>query len=136
MNSRREFLKKMALSTAALSAGGVMPGISAKSYRNIMGANDKIRVAAIGVNSRGNALAGGFAAEKGCEITYVCDVDSRAAAKCVAKVNAIAGNQPKVEKDIRKMLESKDFDAVIVATPDHWHAPAAVMAMQAGKHVY
>lgn len=136
MTSRRDFLKKLAVNTAVLSAGSILPGMSAKSYRSIIGANDKIRVAAIGVNSRGNALAGGFAAEKGCEVTYVCDVDSRAAAKCVNNITKIAGNKPKTEKDIRIMLDSKDFDAVIVATPDHWHAPAAVMAMQAGKHVY
>lgn len=48
----------------------------------------------------------------------------------------ITGRTPKGEKDIRKMLESNDFEAVVIATPDHWHAKAAIMAMQAGKHVY
>lgn len=136
MVNRRDFLKKMALGTAALSVGGILPGISAKSYRNIIGANDKIRIAIIGANSRGNAIAGGLAIEKGCEITNVCDVDSRVAVKCAGNIKTIAGNQPKIEKDIRILLESNDFDAVVVATPDHWHAPAALMAMQAGKHVY
>lgn len=136
MTTRRDFIKKFAISTTALSIGGVLPGFSAKSYKKIIGANERIRIGAIGVNSRGFALADGFAGEKGCEVTHVCDVDSRAIAKCVARVEKITGNKPKSSKDIRKMLESKDFDAVFIATPDHWHAPAALMAMKAGKDVY
>ena len=61
MTTRRNFIKKVSIGTAAASVGGVLPGFSAKSYNNIVGANDIIRMAAIGVNSRGNALAGGFA---------------------------------------------------------------------------
>jgi len=124
------------MGTVAVSVGGVLPGFSAKSYRNIVGANDKIRMGAIGVNARGSALAAGFAKEKGCEISYVCDVDKRASAKCIADVQKIAGNMPKSEKDIRRLLEIKDLDAVFIATPEHWHAPAALMAMKAGKHIY
>lgn len=136
MTTRRDFIKKLAIGTTALSIGSVLPDFSAKSYKKIFGANERIRIGAIGVNSRGFALADGFAREKGCEVTHVCDVDSRAMAKCVASVEKITGNKPKSNKDIRKMLESKDFDAVFIATPDHWHAPAALMAMKAGKDVY
>ncbi|WP_029902566.1 Gfo/Idh/MocA family protein [Prevotella sp. 10(H)] len=136
MSTRRDFLKKAVLGTSALSFGGILNGVSAKSYSNIQGANDKIRVAAIGVNSRGGALAANFAKQQGCEITYICDVDSRAIAKCSEAVAKIQNKKPKGEKDLRKVLESKDVDAVIIATPDHWHAPAALMAMQAGKDVY
>lgn len=136
MTTRRNFIKKVSIGTAAASVGGVLPGFSAKSYSNIVGANDKIRMAAIGVNSRGNALAGGFAREENCEIVYVCDVDKRAMDKCSNNVKEIGGNTPKQEKDIRKLLENKDLDAVIIATPEHWHAPGALMAMQAGKHIY
>lgn len=136
MATRREFIKKAVASSAALSVGGVISGVSAKSYRNIAGANDKIRIAAIGVNARGNALAGGFAREKGCEVNYVCDVDTRAMDKCIANIAKISGEVPRGEKDIRRLLEKKDFDAVIIATPEHWHAPAALMAMKADKHVY
>jgi predicted dehydrogenase len=95
-------------------------------------------MAGIGVNSRGNALAKGFANEKknGCIVTDICDVDSRAIEKCIKAVEEVAGNRPKGHRDIRKMLESDSFDAVFIATPDHWHAMAAVMAMRAGKHVY
>ena len=132
MTSRRNFIKKVAIGSAAVSVGGVLPSFSAKSYKNIVGANEKIRMGAIGVNSRGNALSGGFAREKGCEIAYVCDVDKRAIEKCVDNVKKIAGNTPQGEKDLRKLLEQKDLDAVIIATPEHWHAPAALMAMKAG----
>ena len=136
MTTRRDFIKNVAIGTAAVSIGGVLPSFSAKSYKNIMGANDRIRMAAIGVNARGNALAAGFAKEKGCEISHVCDVDSRAMVQCIKTVKGIAGNTPKEEKDIRKLLEIKDIDAVAIATPEHWHAPGALMALKAGKHVY
>jgi predicted dehydrogenase len=136
MTSRRNFIKKAAMGTAALTVGGVLPGFSAKSYSNIVGANDKIRVGAIGVNSRGMALATNFAKQQGCEITRICDVDSRAIAKCITSIEKAASYKPKGEKDLRKMVESKDVDAVIVATPDHWHAPAALYALKAGKEVY
>ena len=136
MINRREFIKNIAIGTAAASVGGVLPGFSAKSYKNIVGANEKIKMGAIGVNSRGSFLAGGFALEKGCEIAYICDVDKRAMEKCITNMNTITGNSPKGVKDIRKLLEAKDLDAVIIATPEHWHAPGALMAMKAGKHVY
>ena len=116
--------------------GSIIPGFGSNSYQEILGANEKIRIGVIGVNSRGNALAQGFAKMKGCEVTYLCDVDSRALERCQADIHKISGRTPKGEKDIRKMLESDDFEAVVIATPDHWHAKAAIMAMQAGKHVY
>lgn len=138
MTTRRQFIKNVAIGTAAVSVGGTLPSLSAKSYKNIIGANERIRIAGIGVNARGNALAKGFANEKerGCIVSDICDVDTRAAQKGIATVEETAGNKPRVHEDIRKMLESKDFDAVFIGTPDHWHAPAAIMAMQAGKHVY
>lgn len=138
MTTRRQFIKTAALGTSVLSLGGVLPGFSASSYMNIIGANERIRMAGIGVNARGNALAKGFANEKnnGCILTDICDVDSRAIEKCIQTVQGITGKQPRGHEDIRKMLESDNFDAVFIATPDHWHAPAALMAMKAGKHVY
>lgn len=136
MTTRRDFIKKAAVSTAALTLGGVLPEFSAKSYANIVGANEKIRLGAIGVNSRGTALATNFAKQPQCEVSYICDVDSRAITKCMDAVNKAVGYTPKGEKDIRKILEKKDVDAVFVATPDHWHAPAALLAMKAGKDVY
>ncbi len=135
-NKRREFLKKAALGAAAASLGGVLPAFSARSYNRITGANDRINVAAMGVNSRGFAVSGNFARQENCEVIYVCDVDSRAADKCIEAVEKIQNKRPKASPDFRKALEDKDLDALIVAAPDHWHAPAAILACKAGKHVY
>lgn len=136
-NNRRDFIKKAALSAAAVSVGGVLPGFSAKSYGNIIGANERINVAAMGVNSRGLAVATNFARQENCFVTHVCDVDSRATEKCIdAVVKIQEKKKPKATKDFRKALEDKDVDALIVTAPDHWHAPAAILACKAGKHVY
>ncbi|SFB82376.1 Tat (twin-arginine translocation) pathway signal sequence [Parapedobacter composti] len=136
LDSRRDFIKKAAIGTAAFSLGGVLPAFSAKSYRNIVGANERVRVAMMGVNARGLALATNFSAQSNCEVVYVCDVDGRAAAKCVERVERNQNRKPNTEPDIRKLLERSDFDALVVAAPDHWHAPAAILASKAGKHVY
>ena len=139
MLTRKDFLKRTFAGVATLSLGGVATAAkaqSASSYNNIAGANEKIRIGVIGVNSRGRAISQCLAKLPECEVTYICDVDSRALAKCQEAVKKITGKTPKGEKDIRKMLQSNEFEAVVVATPDHWHAPAAIMAMQAGKHVY
>ena len=135
-NSRRSFIKKSAGASAAIMVGGILPGFSAQSYKRIVGANERIRVSAIGVNSRGNALANNFASQPNCEVAHVCDVDTRAIQKCIAKVEENQELKVKSFRDFRKSLEAKDIDAVIIAMPDHWHAPAALLSMQAGKHVY
>src|SRR5690606_4569644 len=136
MDSRRDFIKKATIGAAAFSVGGAFTGVGARSYAIIVGANDRIRVGMMGVNARGLALANNYASQPNCEIAYICDVDSRAADKCAGEVEGKQGQRPALEGDIRKLLEKKDFDALVVATPDHWHAPAAIMASQAGKHVY
>ncbi len=135
-NSRRDFIKKTAGASAAIAIGGILPGFSAQSYKRINGANDKIRVSSIGVNSRGKALASNFASQANSDVIYVCDVDSRAITKCLDAVHEKQDINAKGVGDFRKSLESKDVDAVVIATPDHWHAPAALLAMEAGKHVY
>ncbi len=135
-DTRRNFIKTTLTGAAALGIGGILPGFSAKSYANILGANDKIRIAAMGVNSRGLALARNFAAQPNCEVTYVCDVDERASNKCITRVEGIQKRRPKAEQDFRKALEDKNLDAMFIAAPDHWHAPAAILASKAGKHVY
>ncbi|SDD63514.1 Tat (twin-arginine translocation) pathway signal sequence [Niabella drilacis] len=134
--SRRAFLKTSTLSAAALTVGGVLPGFSARSYRNIPGANERILTGMVGVNSRGAALAGTFAAQKECLIRYVSDTDSRAMTRCIGNLSKIQAVTPTAQPDFRKVLEQKDVDVMVIATPDHWHAPAALLALQAGKHVY
>lgn len=135
-NSRRDFIKKSVGASAAIVVGGVLPGNSALSYGRIVGANEKIRISVMGVNSRGNALARNFASQPNCEIAHVCDVDSRAIEKCIKGIGESQDIKVKGFGVFRKSLESKDIDAVVIAMPDHWHAPASLLAMQAGKHVY
>ena len=119
-----------------LTLGNTFSSLAFDPAGRVIGANDRIRIGMIGVNSRGKGLASGLSKLKDCEITRICDVDSRAVAKCQETVRKITGKTPAGEKDIRRLLESEDIDAVVIAMPDHWHAPAAIMAMQAGKHVY
>jgi len=135
-NSRRDFIKKSTAASVALSLGGVLPAFNAKSYGRIAGSNEKLSVSVMGVNSRGKALAVNFAQQKDCDILHVCDVDSRAIEKCQTEVNKHQDIKTKGFGDFRKSLEDKNIDAMIIATPDHWHAPAALLAVQAGKHVY
>ncbi len=136
-NSRRDFIKKSMAGTAMVVAGGILPGFSAKSYGRILGSNETIRVSMMGVNSRGSALAQTFAQQANCDVLHVCDVDSRAIEKCRKMLEGVQqGVQTTAFGDFRKSLESKDIDAMVIAAPDHWHAPAALLAIQAGKHVY
>ncbi|MBV9988648.1 MAG: Gfo/Idh/MocA family oxidoreductase [Chitinophagaceae bacterium] len=134
--TRREFIRKTSTGIAAYSLGGLLPAFSARSYKNIIGANERLLVASMGVNSRGLAVATNFAAQKNCEVLHVCDVDSRAADNCIGAVEKIQQKKPIATPDFRKALEDKDVDALIVTAPDHWHAPAALLACAAGKHVY
>jgi predicted dehydrogenase len=135
-NSRRDFIKKTSVATVGVSLGGVLPGFSANSYRRIIGANEKITVASMGVNSRGLAVAKNFASQKNCEVLHVCDVDTRAADVCINAIEKITGKKPAATPDFRIALEDKNVDVLIVTAPDHWHAPAAILACAAGKHVY
>ncbi|WP_209328995.1 Gfo/Idh/MocA family protein [Lunatimonas salinarum] len=135
-NSRRTFVKKTAAGAAFVSVGGILPGVSAKSYARILGANERIQVACMGVVSRGMAVGSNFAGQENCEVIYSCDVDSNASSKFASAIHGIQGTKPKEQKDVRKVLEDQDVDALVVTAPDHWHAPAALMAVQAGKHVY
>lgn len=98
--------------------------------------SNKIILAVMGVNSRGNWLAQVVAKLPGAEIAYICDVEDGAIKKGLDAVAKVQERKPEVIRDIRKLLERKDFDALIIAAPDHWHAPAAIMACAAGKHVY
>ncbi len=127
---RRTFIKNTALTTAGLSLTG--PFIRSVAYSP----NDEVSIAIMGCNGRGNFLAGAFTHVKGVRVKHICDVDTRALAKGINTVNKEAGYKPDGFGDIRKMLELKDYDALVIAAPDHWHTPAGILACEAGKHVY
>lgn len=120
-DQRRDFLKKTLAGSALLTFGGVLPGFSPKSYAKIIGANEKVRVGVMGVNSRGLALSSNYALQPNCEVVSISDVDSRAAEKCINTVNDIQKSKPANTPDFRKALENKDMDALVIAAPDRWH---------------
>lgn len=130
-NSRRNFVKK-----AAAGAAGVTLIGSTQAFSRIIGANDQVNVAIIGTGGRAYGLAKSCERIKSIKLTYVCDADKNRLDKFQAHSKRLFGYEPKAEVDFRKVLEKKDVDAIFVATPEHWHAPMAIMGMQAGKHVY
>src|SRR5688572_32422658 len=97
---------------------------------------NRVRIAVMGVNSRGHFLATMFSKLPDVEVAFLCDPDRNALNKTTEAVEKISGKKPEGFEDLRKLLERKDLDALVIAAPDHWHAPAAIMALQAGKHVY
>lgn len=129
--NRRRFLQ-----SSALLAGGTFAIGGTRASGNVLGANDRIRIAVAGVHGRGKAHLGAYSKMKDVEITYVVDVDSREHERAVRTVEGNAGNRPKAVVDIREALDDPNVDAVSIATPNHWHSLMAIWACQAGKDVY
>ncbi len=125
---RREFIKNTSLAAT---------GITILNFP-IFGKNapsNKVVLAVSGVNSRGSYLAKCYSQLPNVEIAYICDVEEKAIAN---GMNALkdAPRKPTLVKDIRKLVEQKDFDALVIAMPDHWHTPAAILGAAHDKHVY
>jgi predicted dehydrogenase len=99
-------------------------------------ANNKVVVAIMGTGGRGTEHARTFEQQPGVEVAYVCDVDQKRAGKAGDEVTKVKGRSPKVVTDFRRILDDKSVDALVIATCNHWHAPAAILACAAGKHVY
>jgi predicted dehydrogenase len=131
MTSRREFLKGIALGSAGLAAGW-----NARSYARIVGANERVHFAIVGLHGRGYAHLECLRQCGNALVTHVCDVDRHELDKFAAETQKAFHETPVAEKDFRRILESKDVDVVTIATPEHWHTPMAIAALQAGKHVY
>ena len=137
MTERRDFIKKSLAGTAGIAIGGM--GFSAKSYASIMGANEKITMAVIGIRGQGNGHIGKWCSLKDNRnvlLKTICDVDEELYPERVKKVQDAIGSKPLTEWDMRRVYDDKEIDAVSIATPNHWHALAAIWAAQAGKHVY
>jgi predicted dehydrogenase len=132
MVTRRDFLD-----TLAAGAAGLAIGSTAKSYGQILGSNDRLNFAVIGLHSRAYAHLSALKANKeAARVAHVCDVDGDILKKFAADAERELGYAPATHKDFRQVLQLKDVDAVTIATPEHWHAPMAIAALQAGKHVY
>lgn len=132
--SRRQFLKNTSIASVGLSLG--VSALSSKSYSRILGANDRVNFAVIGLHGRGKEHIHSIAACENAMVTHICDVDQRELESTTTLVKEKFDISPTIEKDIRILLESKEIDAITIATPEHWHAPMSIMALQAGKHVY
>jgi len=125
--NRRSFVRNSLLSASAL---GAMSG------KTILGANNKVVVGVMGLGGRGTNLARLFGKRSDLEIAHLCDVDRRRFAGAQKTVEAQQSRRPQMLQDFRRMLDDKNVDVVINATPDHWHALGTIMACQAGKDVY
>jgi predicted dehydrogenase len=129
MTNRRTFIKQ-----TSMAGAGIFLAPNVFSY--VGSPNEKVVIGMMGTNSRGFFLAKMLAKLPNVEVGYVCDVDEMVVAKTVAMIEKETGKKPQGIKDIRLLLERKDVDAIAIAAPDHWHAPAALLAVKAGKHVY
>ncbi|MEO9003922.1 MAG: Gfo/Idh/MocA family oxidoreductase [Ginsengibacter sp.] len=134
MEKRRDFLKKSLLGTAGLATGGM--GFSAKSYASILGANERVNVAVIGIHGQGRSHIESYSQLKNAKVAALCDVDSNLFSEGIKTYFTDKGlTKPKIYTDLRKLYQDRDIDAVSITMPNHWHALASIWAMQAGKHV-
>ena len=120
-----------------MAAAGL--GLSAMQFpvfgRNFS-ANEKVLIGVMGTNGRGLEHIKSYTKIPNVEIGWICDVEETARNKGIDLVEKLTGKKPAAVTDLRKLLENKDLDALTIAAPDHWHAPAAIMACAAGKHAY
>jgi len=132
MISRRTFMNGLAVGVAGSAFAS-----TAKSYAQILGANDRLNFAIIGLNGRGYAhLSALRSNSKTARVAYVCDVDAHVLARFASAAEKALGYAPKTIGDFRRVLASRDVDAITIATPEQWHTPMAVLALKAGKNVY
>src|SRR5512133_2886097 len=127
--TRRQFVQKTAGTAALLAMPTIIPA-------RVFGANDRVRVAVLGVNGRGTNHISGFSALPNVEVACLCDPDLNVLAKRAGEFETKYGRKVAQQQDLRKVFEDKTIDAVSIATPNHWHALATIWACQAGKDVY
>ncbi|MGQ0642662.1 MAG: Gfo/Idh/MocA family oxidoreductase [Gemmatimonadaceae bacterium] len=126
---RRTFLK-------SATATGLGIALSQRSALAAGAPSDKVRVGVMGLNGRGVVLARTFARSPNVEVAYLCDVDALVLDKSALELGKVQQQSAKAVRDFRRILDDKSVDGIVIATPDHWQTPAAILAMKAGKHVY
>ena len=139
MTTRRGFIRKAALGSAGLTLSGSISamGMPASSYRRIIGANDRLNVAIAGLGRRYGAYVDAIARkESNVQLVYLCDVMESQRTKALSYFKQHIDYTPKLENDIRKVIDDKEVDVLMNSTPDHWHTPGSIMALKAGKNVY
>ena len=137
MTKRRDFIKKSILGTAGIAIGGMK--FSSKSYASIIGANERIVAAVIGIGGRGNAHVSAWCTLKDSRnvtLKTICDVDELFFEQRSKTVESRTEVKPLTEWDMRRVFDDKEIDIVSFATPNFWHALGTIWACQAGKHVY
>ena len=132
--TRRDFIRQTTAASAGLAIGGM--GLSTESYGRILGANERMNFAVVGIRSRGQAHLDSLADCQNVHLSHICEVDQQYVENFSKKTEKAFGQKPKLVGDFRKLLEIEELDAITIATPEHWHAPMAIMGLQAGKHVY
>jgi predicted dehydrogenase len=125
-NERRRFLKQAGATAAFVAAGQVVRAGSAR----------RVVLGIVGTGGMGTNHVRMLAARPDVQLAYVCDVDQHRLDAAAQIVQSASGKSPTVVKDLRRVLDDKHVDAILVATPDHWHGPASILALDAGKHVY
>ncbi|MCI0356927.1 MAG: Gfo/Idh/MocA family oxidoreductase [Planctomycetaceae bacterium] len=118
------------------AATGMLAALAAMNRRRAVAANDKISICMVGIRGRGGSVLSTFASMPEVEVRYVCDLDAGVLAAGVERVAERTGTKPTALGDYRKSLEDKTLDAIVLGTPDHWHALPTIHACQAGKDVY
>ena len=129
--SRRTFVRSVAAGTVG---AGLSLGFNAASYAKIKDANDRVRVAVVGLRGMGWGHVNGYAGLENVEVAALCDVDENISAKRVKEMEEMGLPRPATYYDLRRVLDDPTIDAISVATPNHWHALAGFWAVQAGKH--
>jgi len=130
--NRRKFIKASTVATASLTSGPLLWGNS----NRWKGANDRINVAVIGIRGQGQSHITEYSKLKNVEVAAICDIDENLFGPRIKKLFTEKNlREPKTYRDLRKLFENKDIDAVSIVTPNHWHALASIWALQAGKHV-
>ncbi len=128
---RREFVRTASGAVMAAAATSAL-----KSSATAAGPNDRVNVAVIGVRGRGGGLLNTFAELPTVSVKYVCDIDQRVLNERTDGVASKLGRRPETLSDFRKALDDPEIDAIVLGTPDHWHALPTIFACQAGKDVY
>ena len=136
-SNRRDFLRKVTAGAAGVAVGGSAMGMSARSYSRIIGANDRLNIGIMGLGRRLKAyLPPIVKKENNVELLYLCDVMKSQRERAAGIFSEHIDYVPKLENDIRKVIEDPKVDIIFNATPDHWHTPGTIMAVAGGKHVY
>ena len=132
--NRRTFLSQAKTAAAGLAVAGPILG-NRRAAGNVA-ANDRITIAMMGVRGRGGSVLNTFAACPNVEVKYICDIDENTLRKRTGAVAEKTGKRPTMLKDFRRALDDPAVDALVIGTPDHWHAIPTILACQAGKDVY